>query len=131
MESENARDPLGPMESLANRAAMTGRSLESMLSPAFYGPMRHRSFQASMARLARNPRMLQHYDTIARQVFGGSNVLGGATDQGSGHDPNVGWSGGRIRRSGEIYNDWGGFRGHDYSRRWRENQQRNVRAGLG
>ncbi len=57
-----------------------------------------------------------------------SNLLKGATDQGSGSDPNVTWPGGKIVRQGETYNDWGGGYGHEANRRFRERQQAAIAA---
>jgi hypothetical protein len=128
MALENAADPIGPIESLMNRAAMTGQPLSQMLSPSFYGPMRTGAWQRAYNQLRNNPQAMARYNAVIDQVLNGSNVLGGATDQGSGDDPNAGWSGGRVRRSGEVYNDWGGYRGHGHAAQWREAQQRRVQA---
>jgi hypothetical protein len=130
LATENSTDPIGPVESLMNRAAMTGRSLQSMLSPSFYGPMRTGAYQRALRQLQANPASMGRYNAAIDMALNGSNVLGGATDQGSGRDPNAGWRGGRVLRSGEVYNDWGGYRGHGYSRMWRERQQRQVQAEL-
>jgi hypothetical protein len=68
--------------------------------------------------------------TAAIDAASSSNLLKGATDQGSGSDPNVAWAGGRIKlhRWGETYNDWGAY-GHEAAARFREEQQRAVAAG--
>ena len=57
-----------------------------------------------------------------------SNLLKGATDQGSGNDPNVSWPGGKVVRDGETYNDWGGGAGHEGNRLFRERQQASIAA---
>jgi hypothetical protein len=129
MATENARDPIGPMESVVNRAAMTGQPLSQMLSPSFYGPMRTGAWQRAYNGYRNNPNSIPpQFTTAINQVLNGSNVLGGATDQGSGADPNTGWSGGRVTRGNETYNDWGGFRGHGHAAQWRQEQQRRVAA---
>jgi hypothetical protein len=129
MATENAQDPIGPMEALVNRASMTGQPLSQMLSPSFYGPMRTGGWQRAFNQYRNNPNSIpRQFNTAIDQVLNGSNVLGGATDQGSGRDPNTGWSGGRVTRGNETYNDWGGFRGHGHAAQWRQEQQRQVAA---
>jgi hypothetical protein len=125
MQAENAKDPIGPMESLANRAAAHHMTMGQLVRSRFYGP--GASFARRGMAIQRSGQM-PHYEAVMAAVQNGSNVLGGATDQGSGKDPNVGWSGGRILRSGETYNDWGGGRGHAASARWRKEIQARVRA---
>jgi hypothetical protein len=126
MQAENETDPIGPMESLANRATSNNTTIGHMLSPHFYGPFN--SFQRRGAAIMRNPAARARYDSAIAAVQAGSNVLGGATDQGSGRDPNVGYRGGRIHRSGETYNDWGGGRGHAANGAWRRQIQARVRS---
>jgi hypothetical protein len=81
---------------------------------------------AEVEKLARDPaamkRAMADIDAAAT-----SNLIKGATDQGSGHDPNVNWQGGRTVRYGEVYNDWD-YGGHEKARRFREEQQANVAA---
>jgi hypothetical protein len=125
MQAENAKDPIGPMESLANRATANGMTMGQLVRSRFYGP--GASFARRGLAIQRSGQM-PHYEAVMDAVRNGSNVLGGATDQGSGHDPNVGWSGGRILRSGEVYNDWGGGRGHAANARWRKEIQTRVQA---
>lgn len=125
MQAENAKDPIGPMESLANRAAANNMTMGQLLRSRFYGP--GASFARRGMAIQRSGQM-PHYEAVMAAVQNGSNVLGGATDQGSGRDPNVGWTGGRIRRSGEVYNDWGGGRGHAANAKWRREIQARVRA---
>lgn len=125
MNAENEKDPIGPMESLANRAAANHMSIRHILNSGFYGP---RSSFLRRGLAIQNSGRAGHYDSVINAVRRGSNVLGGATDQGSGRDPNVGWRGGRVMRSGEVYNDWGGGRGHNANRSWREQIQARVRA---
>jgi hypothetical protein len=126
---ENAADPLGPAESLANRASMTGKSVRSHLFGGFYGPINRGQLPRAMRMLQQNPRLLAKYNRAIDTALSGSNVLGGATDQGSLRlgDPNSRNPSGRVMRSNEVYNDWGGVRN---SAQWRRDQQRAVRAEL-
>jgi hypothetical protein len=128
--TEDARDPVGPMESFANRIAMTGWSPSRMLHSGFYGPINHGQLGAAMRELRNNPHLMDRMNIAIDTVGSGSNILGGATDQGSPGDPNYNWPGGRVIRGHEVYNDWGGFKGHGYARRWREEQQARVRDEL-
>jgi hypothetical protein len=123
--AEDARDPAGVVESLANRAAFTGRSIRELMHSGFYGPMKH-----GRVRPNDNPRV----QAAIESVWAGSNRLRGATDQGMAGDPNAAWQGGRIHppggTPGAIYNDWGGgVGGHEGARRFREEQQRRVEQG--
>lgn len=94
---------------------------------SFYGPVRTGELGRRLAQLERDParmkKMLGAVDEAAA-----SNLLKGATDQGSGNDPNVGWAGGKIVRFGETYNDWGGGYGHEANRQFRERQQAAIAA---
>jgi len=125
LASEDARDPAGPMEALANRSALYDsmgkhKSLHDLLYGGFYGPLNR-----GQVRPSNDPKMQAGMD----KVFAGSNRLKGATDQGSSGDPNAAWQGGRIlppgASRGAIYNDWGGL-GHDTARRFRESQQKQM-----
>jgi hypothetical protein len=128
--TEDARDPIGPMESFANRISMTGWSPARMLYSGFYGPINHGQLGAAMRELQRNPQLMDRMNIAIDTVGSGSNILGGATDQGSPGDRNYNWPGGRVIRGHEVYNDWGGFKGHGFSRRWREDFQRRVQDEL-
>lgn len=122
ISSEQGGDPTAVAESLMNRMALTGGTLAGGLHSGFYGS---RGKWAGVNEIQRR-RMTSGIDA----ALGGSNVIRGATDQGSPGDPNAAWPGGRIVRSGEIYNDWGGGPGgHEGARRFREAQQAQV-AGL-
>jgi hypothetical protein len=112
-----------------NRAAMSGRSLSSILSggpKSFYGPARRGQIEPTMRNMSAKT-LAERYRQIDEAVAG-SNLIKGATDQGSAGDPNYirGGVGTNINR--ERFNDWGGFRGVEYSRQWREAQQAKVRA---
>jgi hypothetical protein len=127
MSLENGRDPIGPVESLLNRQAMTGQSLQRLLHSGFYGPINRRQLGAAMQRLQNNPRLFAFYNSHIDAALSGSNVIGGATDQGTTGDPNARNPSGRVRRGTEIYNDWGGARN---SAGWRRAQQAQVQAEL-
>jgi hypothetical protein len=100
-----------------------------MLYGGFYGPAGQ--FAGRARQLEGQPNRLKRmYDAMAF-VFGGSNLIEGATDQGSGNDPNVHWQGGRKVRFGEVYNDFGGGPGgHEGARRYREMIQKGFREGV-
>jgi hypothetical protein len=137
---EHAEDRTAVVESFYNRTALVNKeraklhkpplTLEQMIKPgssgSFYGPERAGIVDAEVQKLARDPaamkRALADIDAAAS-----SNLIKGATDQGSGHDPNVNWQGGRTVRYGEVYNDWD-YGGHEKARRFREEQQANVAA---
>jgi len=94
---------------------------------AFYGPVNRGQLNRAIAAIERNPQRRARLDAMIDEVLAGSNVIRGATDQGSGRDPNVRWPGGRIVRRGEVFNDWGGGPGgHAGARRYREEQQRRA-----
>lgn len=127
---EVERDPTAVTESLYNRLNLMkkegkGSSILRGLLGGFYGPINAGQLNSKMRELQRDParlqKLLQGIDAAQS-----SNLLEGATDQGSGRDPNVNWPGGRKVRYGEVYNDWGAL-GHERARQYRENQQRKVR----
>jgi hypothetical protein len=132
---EHESDPTAVVESLYNRTtalnekrAKEGKpplSLRQMMYGGFYGPAGQ--IPGRLSQLERDParmqKALQGIDAASS-----SNLLKGATDQGSGNDPNVYWPGGKIVRGGETYNDWGGGAGHEGNRRFREGQQAAIAA---
>ena len=124
--AEDAHDPAGVIESLANRAAYTGKSIRELIGrpggSGFYGPMNRGQV---------HPNNSQRVQDAIDSVWEGSNRLKGATDQGSAGDPNAHWQGGRIlppgASRGAIYNDWGGGPGgHEGARQFRLDQQRRI-----
>jgi hypothetical protein len=141
MTLEHESDPAAVFESLANRTdyinserAKQGKpplSLRHMLEGGFYSTTGQ--FAARAAALERDPKRLDRMNKAMDFVLRGSNLLHGATDQGSGSDPNVWWQGGKIVRYGETYNDFGGGPGgHEGARRYREMLDRGLRAaGIG
>ena len=125
---EHHGDPAAVVESLMNRAAYANTSLRDMLHSGFYGPVNTGLLPGAVMRMRRNPADFARMNAGIETALRGSNLLGGATDQGSGNDPNVGWRGGRVRRFGEVYNDWGGGPGgHEGAARWRKQQQEQIR----
>jgi hypothetical protein len=136
---EHESDTTAVVESLYNRTASINEyrasrgqpplSLSDMIygkgGKSFYGPIRAGLLEGRVRELERNPARLDRVmGAIDRAET--SNLLKGATDQGSGNDPNVNHPGGRIVRGGEVYNDWGGGGGHDANRRFRERQQAAI-----
>ena len=132
---EHESDPTAVVESLYNRTtalnekrAKEGKpplSLHQMMYGGFYGPAGQ--IPGRLSQLERDPArmnaMMKGIDAAST-----SNLLRGATDQGSGTDPNVYWPGGKIIRDGETYNDWGGGAGHEGNRIFRERQQAQIAA---
>jgi hypothetical protein len=128
---EHPSDPVAVAESLFNRADYTKSTVRERLTGAFYGPIRRGMLPGAIAELNRNPKLRESIMRGIDTALGGSNLLHGATDQGSGNDPNVRWQGGRIVRHGEVYNDWGGGPGgHAGAAKFRENLERHVRGEI-
>lgn len=140
LENEGA----GPavIESLYNRTTAINQerakkglppiSLRDMIHRAghrsFYGPENTPGLvEKRMAELDRNPKWRSRLDKLIDQAAA-SNVIRGATDQGSGSDPNVYWPGGKTVINRETFNDWGGGLGHEGNRRFREAQQAAIKA---
>jgi hypothetical protein len=141
MMSENGKDPIGPMEAMANRMnffrdntrgarsprGTDRRTIMGELQSGFYGPYNRRGRTAEWrnaeAAWRNNPRLSAQLDQVIDTVFSGSNQLGGATDQGLPTDPNGGLRSGRVqRRTSEIYTD-----GPWNARGWRQQIQARVR----
>lgn len=121
--AEHSSDPIGPIEALFNRSAQTGTPIKRLLYNGFYRNTAP-SF-ASRAIQLQNSGQINRYMAAIDAVRNGSNLLGGATDQGSGKDPNVNNPSGRIIRYGETYNDH-----TPASARWRQAIQRRVQQEL-
>ena len=143
MTMEHESDPAAVYESLANRMdyvnterAKRGQeplSLKQMVfgtgKGSFYGPVRRGLLGARMAQMS--PERFQAMYNAMAFVHGGSNLLEGATDQGSANDPNAQHQGGRKVRFGEVYNDFGGGPGgHAAAARFREMIQKGFREGV-
>ncbi len=83
------------MESLLNRIdyvnterakrGLAPKSIDDMLTPAFYGPIRHGKLPGGIAQYQRNP---GKFDRAIDRALGGSHIIGGYTDQGMPTDPN-------------------------------------------
>lgn len=118
------------IESLLNRLLLEGKVkgvvptiaeyLERKGKRQFYGPIR------AGKNLSISDKEYEKAATFIDEALAGSNIIRGATDQGSGNDPNVGHQGGRIVLNGETFNDFGGF-GHDVAREFREEQQQRFK----
>jgi hypothetical protein len=127
---EHESDPTAVTESLLNRMDYSQGTIRQGLHSGFYGPVNRGLLPGRMAQLQRDHARMERINRGIDEALGGSNLLQGATDQGSGNDPNAHWPGGRIMRRGEIYNDWGsGPGGHAGAAAFRERQQRALREG--
>lgn len=138
--TEDAYDPEGPIEALANRSAYLDsigkhQSLHQLIHGGFYGPVNRGALPGAMAAIERNPALKAKLQAAIDKVWAGANRLKGATDQGSPGDPNAAWQGGRIlppgASRGAIYNDWGGGAGHAATAKFRIDQQQHVGTGVG
>lgn len=108
--TEGAKDPVPVIESLFNRADYEGKTINEMLTPRFYGPMRRGELPAAAAQLDRNPQLNARMQRAIETVGAGSHIIGGYTDQGLRTDPN-GMHQPQMQRGGNIFTDWGGGRG--------------------
>lgn len=118
------------IESLFNRLILEGEvkgrtpTIEEYLNRQgkrqFYGPIRRG------ANLSITDKQYERAEKYIDEALDGSNVTEGATDQGSGNDPNVRHKGGRKVINGEVFNDYGGF-GHDKAAARRRAQQEKLR----
>lgn len=118
---ENPGAGTAVVESLMNRMSYTGGSINRGIHSGFYGPINRGEVRWTGS--AQQQAMMRHVD----EALAGSNIIRGATDQGSGRDPNVQWQGGRMVINGEVFNDWGGGPGgHGGAARFREQQQARV-----
>ncbi len=128
IEKENPTAGKQVAESAMNRAAMTGRSMASILgggARSFYGPVRHGLIEPTMRSMSAKT-LAERYRQIDAGLAGG-NLVRGATDQGSRGDPNFEAGGQAVPDvHGERFGDWGGFKGVAASRRWRLEQQAQV-----
>jgi hypothetical protein len=73
--TENSNDMTGVMESMMNRAAMSGKKLRDIISPDFYGPLQP-------GHLLRNDPRDDWFKAAYERVKGGSNTIEYRTDQG-------------------------------------------------
>lgn len=127
---EMEEDPAAVAESLCNRCDYAKTSIHNMLHSGFYGPVNFGKLAGEIRRLQANPERAAKLNAGLETALRGSNLIGGATDQGSGRDPNVNHGGANIRYN-EVYNDWGGGPGgHTGAEIYRQRQQQRVRAGM-
>lgn len=135
-------NPANVSESMMNRLAYINedrqkRGLPPMtvaqhMRSGFFGPINRGQLPGAMAAMDRNPKKAAQVNAAIDSVLAGRNVLRGATDQGMSTDPNGRWPGGRIYGLDQVYNDWGGGPGgHEGARRFREEQQAQVRGAAG
>jgi hypothetical protein len=128
IQTENPTAGAQVAESAMNRAAMTGRSMESILgggAKSFYGPVRRGQIEPTMRGMSAKT-LAERYRQIDLGLAGG-NLVRGATDQGSRGDPNFEAGGQAVPDvNRERFGYWGGFKGVPYSRRWAQEQQAQV-----
>jgi hypothetical protein len=123
--AELSNDPIGPIEALLNRSAQTGTPVRTLLYNGFY--RNTAPTFASRAAQLQSSGQIGRYMAAIEAVQNGSNVLAGATDQGSAklNDPNAQNPSGRIIRYDESFNDH-----TPASARWRQQIQRRVQQEL-
>lgn len=127
---EMEEDPAAVAESLLNRSDYAKTSIHNMLHSGFYGPINFGKLAGEIRRLQANPERAAKINAGLETALRGSNLIGGATDQGMASDPNAKHGPANIRY-GEIYNDWGGGPGgHTGAEIYRQRQQQRVRAGM-
>lgn len=122
IQLENPGAGTAVVESLMNRMAMTGGSIEEGLHSGFYGPINRGQLPGAVAGLQSNPERMAARLKNIDQALAGSNIIKGHTDQGSAGDPNYEKGGVGININGERFNDWG-VAG---SREWRLRQQEQA-----
>jgi hypothetical protein len=114
-ESENSGKPLGILEALFNRAAWSGKSLESLVKGGFYGPRTLQRLQSDTSGAGTlSPKAVANAKTALDQIKAGSNVTQGAVDQGMEKEIKSPF---KISVDGEYYGDMGN------SAAWRQKQQ--------
>src|SRR5215472_4362208 len=120
-------------ESLMNRMAMSGGSIESGIgggANSFYGPVRRGEDVGRVRELEANPERMRARLQQIDQALAGSNIVRGHTDQGSLGDPNYEAGGIGVNIAGERFNDWGGHTGGvEAARQWRLQQQSQIGGG--
>jgi hypothetical protein len=88
------------LESLVNRAVVTGKHPKALMTGGFYGPVNRGEVNPNNVSEAQ----LKEYDRIAAEVGGGRNRILGRTDQGMANEI----KGEKLRVAGEYY----GFMGY-------------------
>jgi hypothetical protein len=102
-ENEGEKGRADVLESLVNRAVVTGKSPRQLIYSGFYGPVNRGKITGGPAPAW----ALKDYDQAAAEVAAGRNVLGGRVDQGMRGEVAPG---GRIQVGGEYYG-WMGLKG--------------------
>ena len=138
---EDDRHPEAVIESLMNRQDYSGGTLRRGLTNGFYEPVNKGMIPGALREIESNPALSRRLDAAVDRVLAGSNLLRGATDQGSKNPagmrqaPNIDWQGGRLQDpiTKELYMDFGGGPGgHAGAQRWREQTQAEwAKAGGG
>jgi len=95
------------LESLVNRAVVTGKHPRDLLLGGFYGPINRYRNKHGGQLPSSDARGLELFDQAARDVGAGRNVLGGRTDQGMINEVK---RQGRMESRGEYYG-WMGLKG--------------------
>jgi hypothetical protein len=129
VDLENPAAGTAVVESLMNRMAMSGGTIASGIGgggKSFYGPVRRGSDVTRQEELERDPKRMAARMKQIDEALAGSNIIQGYTDQGSAGDPNYITGGVGINIANERFNDWGGYKGVETSRAWREAQQAQV-----
>jgi hypothetical protein len=119
--------PQASVESLLNRADMTGGSLHGMLHGGFYGPINRGELPGAIAQLHRNPKLAAQMNRALDAALGGSHIIGGYTDQGNPTDPN-GRHFPQMKLGGNVFTDWGGGGGHSRSEAYRHFIEHGIAA---
>lgn len=87
----------GTIESLMNRADMSGKPIREMLGfsadgkrdpNSFYGPIRRGEIYNAIKQVEHNPALRAKFENYIQKALAGSHVIGGYTDQGMPTDPN-------------------------------------------
>ncbi len=109
-------------EAMMNRSILKGNTIEKELHSGFYGPVNRGMHRGALSES--EAKLAQH---ALDQVAAGSNLIKSRTDQGSGNDPNVNGPGRvPVPGSSEVYNHWGGGKGHRFNARWSDEQERKA-----
>jgi len=100
------------VESLFNRSDVAGRTIDSMVTGKFYGPIRHGKLPGAIALIHRDPKLRARLNAQLEAALNGSHIIGGFTDQGMPTDPN-----GHLRRPGFPYLHLGpnAIKGNDFT----------------
>jgi len=129
---ENEGAGTGVPESLMNRQAGMHSTLAAGMgggARSFYGPVRAGLVPGRMAELQRNPAHLARLNRLIDAALEGSNRIDMYQDQGSAGDPNYIAGGTGVNLNHERFNIWGGYKGHEFWAKWRQEQLRRIAEG--